>query len=376
MIAYSYSRLSSTEQADGDGLRRQEDTVEKYCRKMKLVLQKKTIRDIGYSGYHAEHIKRGALGVFLVAVDKKTVSTPCALVIESLDRLSRQSPLDAMGLLIDIVRKGVEIHTTMDDAVYKEGMKMGEMMSGLLKLCTGHEESDKKSNRHKSMWDEKRANAKKQIITRACPSWMKPRQDKTGFTLIPARAAIIREIFKLTGAGIGRTKIADHLNAKKFATWNDGIRWHASFIQKLMNNPNVLGHLRTGSWVHGKYIPSDELIENYYPAVITQGEWDAAHASRAARTRQYNRYDEHTARDMISRLVRINGLKAFWRNKGRRNPNGIYQIYYKTFDPLTGKVVQSVRREVIESQLLVEVAELDPKKLVRTPVADPIRRRR
>ncbi|MGC4244784.1 MAG: hypothetical protein QM686_21720, partial [Herbaspirillum sp.] len=132
-----------------------------------------------------------------------------------------------------------------------------------------------------------------------------------------------------------------------------------------------LGHLRTGHWVDGKYVPEPELIKNYYPAIITQEQWDNAHASRAARTPQYNRYDQRVPRDLIAGRVFINGRKAAWRNKGKRWENSEYCIYYKTFDPATGKEVDSIRREEIEGQLLIEIAELDPEKLVSDPPRDP-----
>jgi hypothetical protein len=219
------------------------------------------------------------------------------------------------------------------------------------------------------MWAEKRANAHKTIMTRSCPAWLEAKADKSGFKVVRSKAAIVRKIFEMTADGVGKTKIVDHLMSSKVEPWNGAKRWHQSYIQKLMANPNVLGHLRTGHWIDGKYVPDEALIENYYPAIITQVQWDAAHASRAARTPQYNRYDQSVPRDLIAGLVHVNGRKAAWRNKGKRWANSNYSIYYKTFD--NGKEVDSIRREEIESQLLIEIAELDPARLVVDPPNDP-----
>ena len=372
MQAYSYYRISTLSQEDGDGLRRQEEGVVKYCKRMGLTLTGKKMKDIGLSGYHAIHLKRGALGVFVEALKVRKIKTPCALVIEHLDRLSRQDPMQSLPLLWEIVRAGVEVHTTMNGGrIYTATMGRNEMMDSIYSLCGGHEESQKKSDRGKELWAEKQANAHTQIMTRACPAWLKPKADMTGFTVLKARADILKEIFEMTAKGIGKTKIVDHLMAKGVKPWGRGIRWHASYIQKLMANPNVMGHLQTGSWVDGKHVINKKLIEKYYPQVITQAQWDAAHASRAARTPQFNRYDPKVPRDLIAGLLYINGLKAAWRNHGKRRPHLDYSIKYKTFDSETGKSVHRVRREQIEAVLLIEIAEIDPKKLVADPPSDP-----
>jgi len=369
MKAYSYYRLSTLDQVDGDGLRRQEEDVRKYCATHGLKLDSRSMKDIGLSGYHAEHLKRGALGVFIAAIEDKKIETPCALVIEHLDRLSRQKPMKSMRLLWDIVESGVTVHTTMRERVYTAEMGMSEMMDSMIHLFTAHEESDKKAKRIQKMWAEKRANAHKTIMTRSCPAWLEAKADKSGFKVIRSKAAIVRKIFEMTANGVGKTKIVDHLTTSKVEPWNGAKRWHQSYVQKLMGNPNVLGHLRTGHWIDGKYITDEALIENYYPAIITQEQWDAAHASRAARTPQYNRYDQSVPRDLMAGLVHINGRKAAWRNKGKRWKNSNYSIYYKTFD--NGREVDSIRREEIEMQLLGEIAELDPARLVVDPPNDP-----
>lgn len=370
MLAYSYTRISSSIQNLGHGLKRQKGDVEKYCKRMGLKLAPDRMQDIG-SGYHANHLKNGALGLFIEKVQAKDIPTPCALVIEALDRLSRQKPMDSMRLLWNIVEMGVDVHTTTTERVYTSGMGMSEMMDSMIHLFAAHEESKKKSDRHLKNWEEKRANAKKKIMSKSCPCWLRPNPKKTGFTVIEERANIIRSIFVSTAKGVGNTKIVDELNNKGIKPFSKAKRWYASYIQKLMSNQNVLGHLATTKRVDGKPTPGP-VIKDYYTAIVTQDQWEAAHNSRAARIPQYNRYGPTVPQDMIKGLLFINGLPARWRNAGKRwGEKSNWSITYRTFDPVTGKRVCSANRRLIEFQLLCEVVELDPSKLIPAPTADP-----
>jgi DNA invertase Pin-like site-specific DNA recombinase len=328
------------------------------------------MQDIG-SGYHGKNLTNGALGLFLEKLEAGDIPTPCALVIEALDRLTRQKPMRSMRLLWDIVESGVEVHTTTKDRVYTAGMSMSDMMDSMIDLFTAHKESEKKSERHLANWEEKRANANKKIMTKTCPCWLQPKADKTGFEVNQERANIIRAIFEMTARGVGKTKIVDDLNNKGIKPFSKATRWHASYVQKLMDNRNVLGHLATTKRVDGVPVPGP-VIKNYYPSIITEDVWNNAHESRAARTPQYNRYGTTIPQDMIKGLLFINGLPARWRNAGKRwGEQSNWSISYRTFDPITDKRVSSVNRTSIELQLLCEVLELDPAKLIPAPTADP-----
>ncbi len=370
MLAYSYTRISTSIQIKGHGLKRQKGDVEKYCKANGLSLAPDHMQDIG-SGYHGKNLTNGALGVFIEKLQAGDIPTPCALVIEALDRLSRQKPMRSMRLLWDIVESGVDVHTTTTDRVYTAGMGMSEMMDSMIHLFTAHQESQKKSDRHLKNWDEKRAKAKEKIMTKTCPCWLKPRADKKGFDVNEERANIIRSIFEQTAKGVGKTKIVDDLNNRGIKPFSKAKRWHASYVQKLMDNQNVLGHLATTKRVDGVPTPGP-VIKDYYDPIIDENLWKDAHESRAARTPQYNRYGTTIPQDMIKGLLFINGLPARWRNAGKRwGEVSDWSISYRTFDPKTGKRVCSVNRNSIEYQLLGEVIELDPAKLIPAPTADP-----
>ncbi len=47
-----------------------------------------SLRDEGLSAFHQHHVKQGALGIFLRAVDDGRIPHGSVLVVEGLDRLS------------------------------------------------------------------------------------------------------------------------------------------------------------------------------------------------------------------------------------------------------------------------------------------------
>src|SRR5579871_3978033 len=116
--AYSYTRFSTPEQAQGDSARRQIDLAKHYAAKHGLTLDD-TLRlsDAGISGFRGANVRKGALGQFLRAVDDGDVPVGSYLLVESLDRVSRQNPWDALPIFQLIINSGVTIATLFDGKV-------------------------------------------------------------------------------------------------------------------------------------------------------------------------------------------------------------------------------------------------------------------
>src|ERR1700723_810732 len=118
-IAYSYLRFSTHEQAAGDSRRRQSAMAEKYAADHHLRLDLAlSFRDLGVSAYRGQNAKEGALRAFLDAIEHNLVPPNSYLLIESLDRLSRDRILSAQGLFLQIVQAGVTIVTLLDQRSY------------------------------------------------------------------------------------------------------------------------------------------------------------------------------------------------------------------------------------------------------------------
>lgn len=117
--AYSYIRMSTNVQLKGDSLRRQLDASEVYAKNndFELVdsIDGRPLKDIGISGYNGINSQKGVLSVFLDALEKGEIEPNSVLLIESLDRLSRDRLSDALTQFMGILSKGIEIITLTDN---------------------------------------------------------------------------------------------------------------------------------------------------------------------------------------------------------------------------------------------------------------------
>src|SRR5689334_22473315 len=121
--AYSYLRYSSPEQGDGDSIRRQIAGAEAWCKRNKVALDTgKRMEDRGRSAFKGKHRTTGALAQFLGEVEAGRIERGSVLLIENLDRLSRENPWDAVPLLCSLVNAGVSVVTlSPSEMVYERG---------------------------------------------------------------------------------------------------------------------------------------------------------------------------------------------------------------------------------------------------------------
>jgi len=112
---YSYARVSTVRQLAGDGLRRQMEAAEKWAAEHGLVLDE-TLRlvDRGKSAFKGVNRHKGALARLLEKLEDGTIPKGSFLLIESLDRLSRQDLVQSIPLFTSIVSAGLNVVTLMD----------------------------------------------------------------------------------------------------------------------------------------------------------------------------------------------------------------------------------------------------------------------
>ena len=86
------------------------------------------MKDEGLSAYHQRHVKQGAQGVFLRAIEGGRIASGSVLVIEGLDRLSRAEPIQAQAQLAQIINAGLTVVTASDSREYNlAGLKAQPM---------------------------------------------------------------------------------------------------------------------------------------------------------------------------------------------------------------------------------------------------------
>ncbi|MFP4519683.1 MAG: recombinase family protein, partial [Oceanicaulis sp.] len=114
--AFSYLRFSRPEQSQGDSFRRQMALAEGYADKHGLELDRElTFHDLGVSAFRGANAEKGALGQFIEAIDRGLVPRGSYLLVENLDRLSRETPFDASETLREVVNRGIILVTLSDE---------------------------------------------------------------------------------------------------------------------------------------------------------------------------------------------------------------------------------------------------------------------
>ena len=113
-LAFSYLRFSSPKQADGDSTRRQTALRDGWLRRHPEARLDTALRmtDRGVSGFTGEHRKnpdRHALAAFLKLVDQGRVPRGSYLIVENLDRLSREDIQPALMLFLGLLQAGIRI---------------------------------------------------------------------------------------------------------------------------------------------------------------------------------------------------------------------------------------------------------------------------
>lgn len=287
--AYSYIRFSSVQQAKGDSLRRQTEATRAYCEHHGLVLDEAML-DLGLSAFKGTHRSEGALGAFLKAVEAKKIPAGSVLIVESLDRLSREAVLSAMSQFIAIIQAGIEIVTLSDQQAYSResiDKDFSKLLISLTLMARAHEESAMKSHRIGKAWEQKRKMAREagKAMTARVPAWLETKATKTGraYSLIPARVKILERVFTLTVDGLGASAIAAKLNREGVETWGKSHGWHASYIKKLLKNEALIGRFSPSFRnEEGKRI-IEPPIDEYYPAAIEETLFYRAQNASASR---------------------------------------------------------------------------------------------
>ncbi|EFP2325276.1 recombinase family protein [Escherichia coli] len=280
--AISYVRFSTRQQSTGDSTKRQSRLINSWLEQNPGYVLDEYMRfqDLGISGYSGANAKSGAFSEFLAAVESGYIERGSVLLVESLDRVSRQDIDKAGEQLRKILRAGVEVVTLVDGSWYKEESLRDSlsMIKAMLVMERAHEESLTKSKRLQSAWANKRREAEStgKIMSRRCVAWLRVSEDGTKFEQIPENVKAVQRVFQLRLDGLSHVKIARQMNEEGFVTLNQfrskaGV-WSQSSVTELLSNRAVIGYKVPSKSMIVKGV---QEIPDYYPAVITQEQFYA-----------------------------------------------------------------------------------------------------
>ncbi len=295
-IAYSYNRYSSPQQSDGDSIRRQTALARAWCERNKATLDTQTTyEDRGTSGFRGKHRESGMLRRFLDAVEQGHIPRDSVLLIENMDRLSREKPVVGVNVLTGLLLSGVRVvQLAPDEIELTEDSDLFSLFRGQMSQARGHDESKTKATRMSAVWGERQRQARDtgERVTTRLPGWLEVRGSHIAkmpngrakvmggkVHLVPARAKLVREMFRLATAGYGLSLIVRDLADKGVKPWGRAEAWSKAYVHKILTGRSVLGEYQPMKDDE----PNGEPIPGYYPAVVDADTWDRAQVAIGTR---------------------------------------------------------------------------------------------
>ena len=222
-LAVSLIRFSTPKQADGDSYRRQLAPAQAFCDskgwELDLSLHEKDVRKLAASAFRDEHIRKGPLGKFIASVEAGLLpkDRQIILLIEEIDRLTRQIHDQAYDLCLRLMRSGVWLCTMMDGEIYSLDLINSSLEKRLklqLKLDAARDHSVKLQNRLNAVWENRRARivAGEKIVTDASPYWLMV--EDGSFVLPVSHKQIIIQINRECRNGLGVRAITKLFNTE------------------------------------------------------------------------------------------------------------------------------------------------------------------
>ena len=282
-IAHIYARYSTGIQAKGTSLRRQIENAEAYAKEQGWTIAD-IIADEGVSAYHGKNLAQGGLGRFFNEVTAGKVVPGSVLVVESLDRLSRNTVLEQMSLLLRIIKSGVEVVTLVDQKHFTSASVNAnplELIVSLAIMIRAQEESRKKGSRIAAAWSMKRSRLETHKLTKRCPPWLTLCQDRTRYLINESRASAVRTIFRLATVGYAPQMIVDDLNQAGLAAWGKDTTWTVTKVLDVLRNRAAIGEFQPHKMEESKRVPAGEPQRNYFPAIVSLETFHAANRSSA-----------------------------------------------------------------------------------------------
>lgn len=366
-IAYSYIRFSSMPQDQGDSVRRQTAGAEGWSKKSKVVLDRTLIIDRGMSGFRGKNADIGNLAAFLKRIENGDVRPGSYLIVESLDRLTRNDVQPALRLILGILQSGVRIVQLQPvEVIYDDKSDVTALVLMIVELSRANSESRVKSIRGLEVRKRRRIEARegKPILQRH-PQWV--RWEGGRYTLIPERADVIRRVFRLAGEGYGAHTIVRKLIDAKIPSFSPGKPWNRTYVLRMLKNRQALGEFQPCG--PGRK-PEGEPIPDYFPSVVSVDEYNRA-LSKIRERRQFRGSVGLKTTNVFAGILhnaRVAGDNYILSSAKSESPGPSGTRTYPVLvnnSGMEGRTrYMSIRYEVFETCVLGELRELDPTDLL------------
>ena len=332
---YSYFRVSTDSQSadrGGSGIERQYDLARSYAEKNNYIFDEElSLVDIGKSAFTSKH-RKGNLGIFLDEIRHGNVPVGSILIIEQLDRLSREHPLKAFKLIIELLESGIRLITAHDNQEYtwdstQTNSGQLHMLSAQINLANNFSVNLSRRIKSGKQLHRKSNIDNRKPITKMCPAWIKVENGE--YVLINDRVIVVQRIMQELANGIGAPKLANRLNIEGIPAFDragQGMNsnkksngWHHSYINKISTNIATIGLFQPTMTVSGNW--KREKIGNpvsLFPPIISKELFDKVNS----RIKKPGRRGEHF-RNILTGIPVCSHCKSkmIFKSKGRKIGN-------------------------------------------------------
>ncbi len=278
-----YARFSSAGQADGDSLRRQREAAQRYCAEHGLAITREIV-DEGVSAYYGRNL--GVFDDLQLEVMNGLLSRGSVVIVEDLDRFSREKVGISLFTLLGLVFKGISLVNLKDGQLYTEEniSDLRVILPATLELSRAREESERKSTMVGNARSAARTSRNRSQFT--WPGWLEKKDGQ--FVPIPEMVESVRRVFEFVAEGHGTTSAAARANAGGWPVpskrRNKGSGWHLSMVRRLIRSRAVLGEHEFHLLQNRKRIPTGDVVTDWYPTIIDEELYLRANASMDSRS--------------------------------------------------------------------------------------------
>ncbi|MCY4380739.1 MAG: recombinase family protein [Proteobacteria bacterium] len=339
------------------------------------------------------------MGRFLEAIDQGYIPTDGSayLVVEQLDRLSRQSVSKASNLFQSILEKNVNIITLIDNKIYTKASlnNIVDIIHSILLMEQAFKESHKKGERVAQAFvgKVKRLKAGEKIkYSSMISAWLELKSDykniKAGSTEtifdLNGKEAIVQQCFNDYDNGLSTGEIAKKLNdhgvekfgRKRQQSKTDTGVWTGANISHMFRQTAVLGRLDVKTWekreIDGIEVHEEtgiETIEGYYPQIISLDLWNRVEARKAKARTTMERGRKSTRNIFTSLIYCADCFKRFhFENdekmlKGGLKKYSLLKCSSRRFKNKNGCPSISVNYENFEKELIRQIRLFDNREI-------------
>jgi hypothetical protein len=425
-VAIDLGRFSGMQQELGNSRHRQKSLADAWSEKTGIPIDV-TLFDEGASGWGKKGARRRvddryALAQFLGMIQAGRVQPGDYLLLENLDRLSREQEVPATNLLTSILVAGViVVQLAPYEMTLTDQSDAFEIMRAVMELSRGHGESQRKhqtvsasyaSNRVAAAtcgcghpWHTGRCTAEgcrckkfviQEIYQGKLPVWLRREGQGKGanrrrILKIAERVAVVRCIFLRAATGMSCGAIAQQLVAEKVPPFGDRVprldpetgeqartrtgrlrwkknaqdlgsgTWTRAYIAKILTDRAAMGEFQTRT---GEIIP--------IPAAVTKDEWDEAQSGRADRRQHRGRLPASGATPLFSSLLTDARTGHPYYARTRREGGRTWRVLSPRDPRDEAYGAGSFPEEVFEQAVLSCLAEIDPADVTEREGPDPV----